>query len=132
MTVNVKVIHNGQEKPAPVEIVVTFEGHSLRIPVRKGRFEAPPQLIAAQKVTLETDTEGSHIRLVHLNGKDFTAESWTLRLAERANEDYYDWPGPKEGDIPSTCMLEFDSAHSDPARVLFEQHCRSKTKETGN
>jgi hypothetical protein len=124
--VNLKVIHNGRVRPAPAEIKVRFGGHSLRIPVREGKFEAPPELVSAQRVTLETDVAGSHIRLIHVNGKDFTQEDWTLRLAERINDDYYDWPGPKGADIPTTCMLEFDSVHSDPGRVLFEQHCRSK------
>jgi len=124
--VNLKVIHNGRQTLAPAEIKVSFAGHSLRIPVREGKFEVPPEIVAAQRVTLETDVAGSHIRLLHVNGKDFAQEDWTLRLAEQANENYYDWPGPKGADIPTTCMLEFESAHSDPGRVLFEQHCRSK------
>lgn len=130
--INLKIIHNGRELPCPAEINVSFGGRSLRIPVREGKFEAPPELVVAQRVTLETDIGSSHIRLVHLNGEDFTQEDWTLRLAERANDDYYDWPGPKAADIPTTCMLEFESIHSDPGRVLFEQHCRSKKKQTGS
>jgi hypothetical protein len=126
--VNLTIIHNGRQRPAPAEIRVSFGGHSLRVPVREGKFEAPPELVAAQSVTLETDVEGSHIRLIHVNGKDFTQEDWTLRLAERANDDYYDWPGPKGANIPTTCMLEFELVHTDPGRVLFEQHCRSKKK----
>ena len=126
MTVNLKVIHNGRERPAPAEIKVSFGGRSLRIPVREGKFEVPSELVVAQRVTLETDVAGTHIRLVHVNGKDFTQEDWTLRLAERADDDYYAWPGPKGADIPTTCMLELESVHSDPGRVLFEQHCRSK------
>jgi hypothetical protein len=124
--VNLKVIHNGRAKGTPTEIKVSFGGHSLRIPVREGRFEAPPQLVAAQKVILETDVVGSHIRLLHINSNDFSSEDWTLRLSERVNDDYYDWPGPKGADIPTTCMVEFDSVHSDPGRVLFEEHCRTK------
>ncbi|MGO8788741.1 MAG: hypothetical protein ACLQVL_15350 [Terriglobia bacterium] len=77
---------------------------------------------------METDLDGSHLRLTKVTGADFTEGNWTLRLAERANDAYYEWPGPKAANIPATCMLEFDSGHEDPARVLFEQHCRSKKK----
>jgi len=125
--VTLAVIHNGHKRPAPTEITVSFDGHSLQIPLREGKFEAPPELVAAQHVTLETDAEGDHIR-THIAGADFTEETWTLRLAERANDDYYDWPGPKGADIRASCMLEFESIHSDPGRVHFEQHCRNKNK----
>lgn len=127
--VNLKVIHDGRVTPAPAEIKVTFGGHSLRIPVQQGKFEAPPEVVSARRVTLETDIAGTHIRLIHVNGKDFTEEEWTLRLAEHINDDYYDWPGPKEADISTTCMLELESVHSEPGRVLFEQHCRSKKQD---
>jgi hypothetical protein len=126
--VNLTVIHNGRQRPAPAEITVSFGAHSLRIPVQEGKFETPPEVVAARRVTLEADVEGSHIRLIHVTGEDFTQEDWTLRLAERANDDYYDWPGPKRADISTTCMLEFESAHTDPGRILFQEHCRSKKK----
>lgn len=124
-TVHITVIHSGHQRPAPAEITACFGGHTLRIPVREDRFEAPPELVAAQSVTVETDVEDSHIRLTKLAGADFTG-SWTLRLAERANDDYYDWPGPRGANIAASCMLELDNGHEDPARVRFEQHCRSK------
>jgi hypothetical protein len=124
-TVHITVIHNGRQIPAPAEIRVSFGGHTLRIPVREDKFEAPPELVAAQSVTVETDVEDSHIRLSKIAGADFTG-SWTLRLAERADDDYYEWPGPKGANIAASCMLELDNGHEDPARVRFEQHCRSK------
>jgi hypothetical protein len=125
-TVHLKVLHNGHQVAAPTMIKVTFDGHTLRIPVRDGKFVAPPDLFAAQRVTLETDVGGSHIRFIHVTGWTFTYEDWTLRLAEHINADYYEWRGPKGADIPSSCMLEFESVHADPGKVLFEQNCRSK------
>jgi hypothetical protein len=126
-TVHITVIHNGHRRPAPAEITASFAGRSLRMPVRDNKFEAPPDLVAAQSVTVETDVGGSHIRLTNITGADF-AGSWTLRLAEHANDDYYDWPGPKGANIAASCMLELDNGHEDPARVLSEEHCRSKKK----
>jgi hypothetical protein len=128
ITVHLKVLHNGRQVAAPTMIKVTFDGHTFLLPVRDGKFEASPELFAAKSVILETDVGGSHIRFVHVTGGDFTFEDWTLRLAEQVNADYYDWRGPKGADIPSSCMLEFQSVHADPGKGLFEQHCRSKRK----
>ena len=100
----------------------------MRIPVRKGKFEVQPEVVAARLVTFETDVEGDHIRLTHITGTDFTEEDWTLCLAERANDEYYDWPGPKRADIRASCILEFESIHTHSGRVHFEQNCRSKKK----
>ncbi|MGA7907268.1 MAG: hypothetical protein WCA16_07655 [Candidatus Sulfotelmatobacter sp.] len=97
------------------------------MPVRDDKFEAPPEVVAAQSVTVETDVQDSHIRLTKIAGAEF-AGSWTLRLAERADDDYYEWPGPKGATIAASCMLELDNGHEDPARVRFEENCRSKKK----
>ncbi len=125
--INLTVIHNSHQRPAPAEIKVTFDGLSMKIPLRHGTFEVPQQLIAAQNVTFETGVEGSHIRITKLAGADFAEGNWTLRLAERSNDDYA-WPGPKGVNISTTCMLEFDSGHEDPARGRFVQNCRSKAR----
>lgn len=126
--VNLVVIKDGHQMLAPAEIKATFDNRVVRLPLHEGKFEAPPELILASKVVLEMDVRKSHIRLTNMNGGDFTGGKWTLRLAERANDDYYEWPGPKDADISSSCMLELDSGHEDPARVLFLQHCRSKVR----
>jgi hypothetical protein len=125
--VNLTVIRDGHEVAAPTEITVSFGGRSLRIPVRKGRFEVPPGVVAARRLLLQADVGGDHIRFTHLTGMDFTDQDWTLRLAERADDDY-DWGGPKGADIATTCTLEFESPNEDPGRVQFEEHCRSKKK----
>jgi len=126
-TVHITVIHNGHQCPAPAVITANFGGRSLRMPVRDEKFEAPPEVVAARSVTVETDVQDSHIRITKIAGADF-AGSWTLRLAERADDDYYEWPGPKGANIAASCMLELDNGHEDPARGRFEEHCRSKKK----
>jgi len=126
-TVNLTVIQDGHKRPAPNRIKLSFGDHSLQVPVQEGRFQVPPEFVAARKVILETEVGESHIRLTKIAGADFTAKHWMLRLSESINDDY-EWPGPKEADIPASCMLEFDSGHEDSARVLFEQHCRTRKK----
>jgi hypothetical protein len=63
--VDVKVIHNGHNRPAP---------RAILIPVRNGKYEAPAEFMAAKSVTLETDVEGSHIRLT----TEGAIASWSL------------------------------------------------------
>jgi hypothetical protein len=127
-SVHLSVIHSGRQRPAPAEITASFDGRSVRIPLRDGEFQVPPEVVAAESVTVETDVENSHIRLTGVHGWAFTCEHWTLRLAERANPDWYFWRGPKRADIPSTCMLGFDSIRLEPPRGLFREHCRSTKK----
>ena len=122
-TVHITVIHNGHEVPAPTEIVIVRGGHTLRVPIRKGKFEVPAEISAAQYVIVRMDVEHSHIRLTKIAGTDFSGR-WTLRLAEHADDEYYEWPGPKEADIAASCMLELDNGHEDPGRIRFEQNCR--------
>jgi len=93
--------------------------------LREGKFEDSPEVVAARSVTLGAGVEDSHIRLTKTAGADF-AGSWTPRLAERADDDYYEWPGPKGANIAASCMLELGNGHGDPARGRFERHCRSK------
>ena len=126
--VHINVIHDGHGMPTPAEITVGFAGHSLRIAVRGGEFEIPLELLGAKDVTVEIDVDDSHIRVTKLAGTDFSGR-WTLRLAEHADDDYYDWPGPKEANIATSCMLELDNGHEDPARIRFEQGCRSQKKK---
>jgi hypothetical protein len=126
--VNLKVLHDGRKCPTPGLIKVSFDGRSIQLPVRKGKFEVPPELVAAKSITLEIDTEESHLRLTHVSGKDFAQEDWTIVLAERVYDDDYMWAVPKGTKVRSTCMLVFESVHTDPGRVLFEQHCRTKKK----
>jgi hypothetical protein len=128
-TVNFKIIENGKEKPEPREIRLKFGKRCVRVPLRDGRFAVSGDVLTTQSpITLEIDNvEGSEIRLRGLHGPDLTGQ-WTLRMSDRIDADYYDWPGPKKADIPRTCMLELDSGTEDPARVLFGQDCRKRRR----
>ncbi|MGB0035612.1 MAG: hypothetical protein WBP79_09075 [Candidatus Acidiferrales bacterium] len=126
--VKLTVKHDGKESPAPDHITLSFDDHSLQIPVRDGRFEVSPDVTGAQKVTIATDVEGDHIKVSDLSGKMFTQENWTLLLAERKYGEDYQWNVPKGAAIRSSCILVFDSVHTDPGTVAFVRHCRSRQK----
>ncbi|MEW6364476.1 MAG: hypothetical protein AB1714_07540 [Acidobacteriota bacterium] len=128
MIVNLTVIDNGKVTPAPSEILLSFNDHSLRIQVVNGSFGVPAEIVEAKTIVLETDVADSHIRLTKLTGRDFRVGKWTLRLADEANDKYYEWPGPKNARIPSTCIVEFDNGQTCAARAMFEEHCRTRMK----
>ena len=126
MLVKLTVKHDGQEKPAPNQITLSFNNHSVQIPVRDGRFEVPSEITSAQRVTFAADVDGDQIRISKLSAKVFSLENWTLLLAERRYPDDYHWAVPKGTDIPASCMLVFDSVHADPGTVVLDPHCRTK------
>lgn len=127
MVVKLTVKHDGQEKPVPDHVTLSFDDHSLQIPVREGKFEVPPQVIGAHEVAFATDIEGEHVRVTGIAGRKFVRASWTLVLAERAYSDDYQWAVPKGADIHSSCILAFDSDEGDGTAV-FVPHCRSKSE----
>lgn len=127
MVVKLTVKHDGQEKPAPDQITLRFDDHSLQIPIRDGKFEVPPEVISAHKVALVADVGGDHIRVTGISGKKFVRASWTLLLAERAYSDDYQWVVPKGADIHCSCVLAFDSGEGDGTAV-FVPRCRSKSE----
>lgn len=128
MVVKLAVKHDGQDKPAPDHVTLSFEKHSVQIPVRDGKFEVPPEFVSAQKVTFAANVEGDHIRVSKLSGKLFKKESWTLLLAERCYGEDYQWVIPKGAAIRSSCILVFDSVHTDPGTAVFDAQCRSKRR----
>src|SRR5258708_7373568 len=99
MVVKLTVKHDGQEKPAPDHITLSFDDHSLQIPVRDGKFEVPPEVVGAHKVAFAADLGDDHVRVTGISGEKFARESWTLLLAERAYVGDYQWVVPKDADI---------------------------------
>ena len=128
MIVKLTVKHDGQEQPAPDRVTLSFDKHSVQVPVRDGKFEVPPEAASAQSITFAADVGKDHIRISNLPGKVLTLEHWTLLLAERRYHDYYVSASdvPKGTNIRESCMLVLDSVHADPGTVVFDPHCRSR------
>jgi hypothetical protein len=126
MVVKLTVKHDGQEKPAPDHVTLSFDKHSVQVSVREGKFEVPTEATGAHRITFATDVGDDHIRVSKLSGKVLAMENWTLLLAERRYDDDHQWAVPKGTNIPASCMLVFDSVHADPGTVVFDPHCRSR------
>ncbi|MGA2481488.1 MAG: hypothetical protein ABSF92_00010 [Candidatus Acidiferrales bacterium] len=127
VVVELIVKHDGQEKPAPDHVTLSFDHHSLQIPVREGKFEVPPEVVGAQKVAFAADVEGDHIRVAGISGRKFVRGNWTLLLAQRDYGEEYRWVLPKRTDVRSSCILEFEPDNGE-GTFVFVPHCRSKSK----
>ncbi|MCC7010528.1 MAG: hypothetical protein IT184_17095 [Acidobacteria bacterium] len=68
VVVGIRVLHNGEEKAPPEEIVITSGERSLRLPVRNGIWEVPREVAAVERFTLEADVDDSHVRMPNLFG----------------------------------------------------------------
>ena len=74
------------------------------MPVRDGKFEVPPEITGALRVTFRADVDGDQIRISELpaNSSGWKAGHFSWRsgiiqiIADRAI--------PKETDIPASCI----------------------------
>jgi hypothetical protein len=126
MIVKLTVKHNGREKPAPDRVTLSFDNHSVQVPVRDGKFEVPSEAAGAESVTFAADVGKDHIRISKLSGDMLALEHWTLLLADRRYHDYYVSDVPKGTNIRESCVLVLESVHADPGTVVFNPHCRSR------
>jgi len=128
MAVKLTVKRDGEERPVPDYVTLSFDKRSERIPVRDGKFEVPSEFATAKKLTFATDLEGDHILISDLYSSKFVHENWTILLAERDYGEDYKWAVPKGADIRSSCILVFDPVHTGDGTFVFVSHCRSKHK----
>jgi hypothetical protein len=126
--VKLTVKHDGQKKPAPASVTLRFGNHSVEVAVREDKFEVPPDIVKAEKVTFAADVEGDHIEIPGIAGGFFTWEAWTLLLAERRYDRSTQTGIPKGSNIRLSCVLMFDSAQADPGQARFVTPCRSKRR----
>ena len=126
VTVSLRIVNNGHKAKLPNQMVLSTGDHSSRIAVLGGYFEVPSQFLTAKQIKLEMSIGGNHIHISHIRGMDFRKESWTLLLADRVYGEDYQSIVPKGADVRSSCIVVFDSIHTDPGVVLFEKNCRSK------
>ncbi len=125
--VNLTVMHDGQEKSSPDQITVTFDNHSIQIPVQEGKFEVPPEVANSKEVTLSIDIEHDHIQVPGIPGIAFERESWKLLLAERSYSVDFQWAVPNGTRIHNSCVLVVDSKHAN-GWVMTVPKCRSRRK----
>jgi hypothetical protein len=74
LIVKLKVEHNGRERPVPEQVTLSSDEHSVRVSVRDGKFEIPPEFAHAKSVTFATVVDGEDIRIPAMRNEDFTEE----------------------------------------------------------
>jgi len=122
--VNLAVKVNGKAEKPPDAVTLSYDGHSLKLPIRDGHFDVPSEVLTKQKVTLSTKVGADKIRITDIHGGKFTNEDWTLILEDhRFGVEYQ--PIPKGAKVWSSCVVVFESKTAE-GTVLFDPHCRSK------
>lgn len=124
MTVKLIVKRNGHVIHAPANVVFSFNQHTFNVVVRDGGLKIPPQLANAERFTFNANIGADQIHILDLSGKKFEQENWTLLLADEQYDENFQWVIPKGANIHSSCILAFDSLHSEPGTAVFVENCR--------
>jgi hypothetical protein len=126
VVVKLTVKRDGHEQPPPGHVVIIIDKQSVQVPVRRGTFEVPADLVAAPEITFTTNVGEDAVRIPKLPGKALMRESWTLLLAGRRYDNDYQWVVPKGATVGQSCILAFDTAQGEPGTAVFVPNCRSK------
>jgi hypothetical protein len=124
--VKLTVKHNGKIVPPPKQIILGVSGDfHIRMPLKDGIFEVPPEILKKhfKELDFSTVVDGDQIHTEML-GKDIDMPRWTLVLEDSRFPDDYA-PIPKGAKARSSCIIEYDSDEGD-GTYMFAQHCRSK------
>lgn len=125
--VKLAVMHDGQGKPTPNKITLTFNNHSIQVTVRDGEFEVPSEIKNSENFTLITDIGKDHIQLLDIPRVALQSEFWTLQLAEQRYSEDFQYAIPKGTIVSDSCILYFDSRHNENWFFTAKQ-CRSRIK----
>ena len=125
--VTLTVKHDGQVRPVPDHVTLSFDKLSMQVPVRDGKFEVPPEFASAKKITFAADIEGDHILVSDLYREKFVQADWTILLAERDYGEDYQSEVSKGADVRSSCIIVFEPYGGEDT-LVFVTHCRSKHK----
>jgi hypothetical protein len=125
--IRLKVFHDGQERPTPDKITLKFEKQTLSIPITKGAFEVPSQVLAASDVEVNADIDQSHITTEIPHESFANIFSWEISIADKRYGKDVDYAVPKGADIHKSCIFVFIPIDRD-GWWMFDPHCRSKRK----
>ena len=128
LVVRLRVEQDGKERPGPDHVILNYGGKSAKVPLHKGKFEVPPKVLDSQVVTFVASLDDDELRISDLPANKFNPENWTIVLADRTYSEEYQWDVSKGAAIRSSCIITFNSIHSDPGTVVFVKHCRTPKK----
>jgi hypothetical protein len=124
--VNLSVTRNEKTVHQPREMTLTFGHHTIRTPVRGGRFEVPQEIAVAAKaedVSVLVVVGSDQLRFSAHAGV-FQREIWSLKLADKHFDDATQSMIPASESPRSFCLLEFSDKHSEVSALLLP-HCRA-------
>ncbi len=125
--IRLKVFHDGQERPAPSQITFSVDKQMLKIPIKNGTFEVPPQALTAPNVELSMDLDQSHITTGILQESFVDIFAWEISIADKRYGKDVDYAVPKGASLAKSCIVLFVPLYRD-GWLMFDPHCRSKRK----
>jgi hypothetical protein len=125
--IRLKVFHDAQERPTPDKIILRVDKQTLNIPITKGAFEVPSQVLTATDVGISADIDQSHITTVIPQRSFVGIYSWEISIADKRYGKDVDYAVPKGANILKSCIFVFVPLNSD-GWWMFDPHCRSKRK----
>jgi len=105
--IRLKVFHDGQERPAPNRIPLSFDKQTLHIPIKNGAFEIPLQALPASDVNFSADIDRIHITMVITPESFADIFSWEISIADKQYGKDFDCAVPAEADIRKSCIVVF-------------------------
>ena len=125
VVVSLTVKLNGKVERLPDAVTLSYDSHSVQVPIRNGHFDIPSEVLTKEKVTFSTTVGTDKIRVTDIYGGKFGSENWTLILEDRRFDVEF-LPMPKGAKVRSSCVLVFESKAGERT-ILFDSHCRSKS-----
>ncbi|HEV2341775.1 MAG TPA: energy transducer TonB [Candidatus Acidoferrales bacterium] len=127
VTINFSVELNGEPIAPPGQVALSVDGHPLNLPVQNGQFIVPLDVVRAKSVGFSLSLPLQQISTT-VDGSDFASENWTLRLADKAFGEDFQFDIPKAVKTKFACFLTFDSHYSSAGAFKFDPHCRTIEK----
>ncbi len=124
--IRLKVFHDGQERPTPNQITLSFDNQRLNIPIRNGAFTVPSNLTKSD-VGISTDIDHSHINTDVPPESFVDTLAWEISIADTRYGKDVDYAVPEGADISKSCIIVFMPTNG-RGWWMFDPHCRDKRK----
>ncbi|HEV2298253.1 MAG TPA: energy transducer TonB [Candidatus Acidoferrales bacterium] len=127
VTINFAVELNGEAIAPPAQVALSVDGQPLNVSIQNGQFTVALDVLRAKSVGFSLSLPLQEISTT-VDGSDFASENWTLRLADKAFGEDFQYAVTKGAKPKFACLLTFDSRYSSAGAFKFDPHCRTNEK----
>ncbi|HEY2860660.1 MAG TPA: hypothetical protein VGJ21_19735, partial [Terracidiphilus sp.] len=113
------------EAVLPDRVTFAYGGRLIHLPVQKRSFEIPSDIATQEAVAFMTVIDGDRISVHGVSGKKFVHADLTILIADRRYDQSLQWAVPKNANIRSSCVVQFQPQTGEDGTFVFVQNCRS-------